>query len=277
MPDNIFSGIPALGDEAGLEQYNNNAALNEMGLGNPTIPSALQVQEPVQTPTVPAQTTTPAPAEPQPATPQYTAEQISQIIARNQQLEAQSRAYENNRNAQAQQSQYNATYTPRQAQIIKQLIDRGVPISRIQQALDAGRQRNSAQDAIVQRLNSVENYLQNQQYEAAQNEFIDRMTSFGNKFGLSEDDLVTFGNAAMAKGINITTVSDVETVFRAIYPEQYAIRSQRISGAAASQIYGGANTPEAPRAATSKLEDAYVDNFLKQAMPNQYNQIPRNH
>ena len=278
MPDNIFSGIPALGDEAGLEQYNNNAALNEMGLGNPTIPSALQTQEPVQAPTVPAQTTTPAPiAEPQPATPQYTTEQISQIIARNQQLEAQSRAYENSRNAQAQQPQYSATYTPKQAQIIKQLIDRGVPISRIQQALDAGRQQDSAQNEIVQRLRSVENYLQNQQYEAAQNEFIDRMTSFGNKFGLSEDDLVTFGNAAMAKGINLTTVNDVETVFRAIYPEQYAIRSQRISGAAASQIYGGANTPEAPRAATSRLEDAYVDNFLKQAMPNQYNQIPRNH
>jgi hypothetical protein len=129
----------------------------------------------------------------------------------------------------------------------------------------------------LQRLQGVENYLEEQRYMAAQNEFIDRMVTFGNKFGLSEDELVTFGNNALTKGINLTTVNDVEAVFRAIYPEQYSIRSQRIAGAAASHIYGGANTPEAPRAATSKLEDAYVDNFLKQAMPNQYNQIPRNH
>ena len=103
------------------------------------------------------------------------------------------------------------------------------------------------------------------------------MTTFGNKYGLTENDLVTFGNVAMSKGINLTTVNDVEAVFRAIYPEQYAIRSQRIAGAPASQIYGGASTPEAPRAAANKLEDAYVDNFLKQAMPNQYNQFPTKH
>jgi hypothetical protein len=129
----------------------------------------------------------------------------------------------------------------------------------------------------MQRIQNIERYIQEQRYQAEQNAFIDKMNAFGDKFGLSENDLVTFGNVAMSKGINLTTVNDVEAVFRAIYPEQYAIRSQRIAGSPASQIYGGANTPEAPRAAVSKLEDAYVDNFLKQSMPNQYNQFPKNH
>ena len=271
MPNNdLFSGIPALDDAAGLESVVNQTALNEMGYGNPTVPAALQTQtqpqpqtEPIQDPAQPAD---PAPLA-QPATPQYTAEQVAQIVARNQQLEAQVRAQQT---PQPQAS----TYTPQQAAIIKQLIDKGVPIERIQQALNGNRQQN----AVVQRLQQVEQYLQNQQYAAAQNEFIAKMTTFGDKFGLSENDLVTFGNTALSKGINLTTIGtaeDIEAVFRAIYPEQYAIRSQRIAGANASQIYGGANTPEAPRASVSKLEDAYVDNFLKQSMPNQYNQFPK--
>jgi hypothetical protein len=142
-------------------------------------------------------------------------------------------------------------------------------MSRIQQALDGGAQQASQQNAIAQRLAEVESYLQNQQYIAAQNEFIDKMTTFGDKFGLSENDLVTFGNKAMSMGINLTTVSDVEAVFRAVYPDQYAIRSQRIA-ASSAPIYGGSSTPEAPRASAIRMEDAYVDQFLKRAMPNQY-------
>lgn len=272
MPDNIFSGIPALDDAAGLEQLVNNNALTEMGLGNPSTPAALQINEPA-----PAQESAPNPA-PAPAAPQYTADQINQIIARNQQLEAQSRAQA--QQVQQMQMQRNAAtsaYTPQQVNIIKQLLDRGVSIERIQAALNGNRQQNAAQNEMVRRLQNVEHYLQNQQYVAEQNAFVEKMTAFGDKFGLTENDLVTFGNTAMSKGINLTTVNDVEAVFRAIYPEQYAIRSQRIAGAPTSQIYGGANTPEAPRAAVNKLEDAYVDNFLKQAMPNQYNQFPKNH
>ena len=271
MPDDIFSGIPALDDTAGLEQFVNDTTLTDMGLTNTSIPSALQQTAPAVEPaTEPTPTPNPTPA-PAPTAPQYTAEQISQIIARNQQLEAQARA-QVPQNVPQQMPQ--SAYTPRQAELIKQLIDRGVPIERIQQALNTGRQQNSAQNAMMQRLQNVEQYLQNQQYITEQNSFIDKMTEFGNKFGLSENDLVTFGNKAMSMGINLTTVNDVETVFRAVYPEQYAIRSQRIAGAPTSQIYGGANTPEAPRAASTKLEDAYVDHFLKQAMPNQYNQFP---
>ena len=273
MPnDNIFSGIPALDDTAGLEQFVNDTTLNEMGMGNSSIPAALQTVPQTQQPaTQPAAQSESTPNAPQTPVPQYTAEQISQIIARNQQLEAMARNPVQNVSHNTPQS----TYTPRQAELIKQLIDRGVPIDRIQQALNANRQQSNVQNAVMQRLQNVEQFLQNQQYVAEQNAFIDKMTTFGNKYGLTEDDLVTFGNTAMSKGINLTTVSDVEAVFRAIYPEQYAIRSQRMAGSSTSQLYGGANTPEAPRASVSKLEDAYVDSFLKNAMPNQYNQFPK--
>ena len=270
MPnDNIFSGIPALDDAAGLEQYVNNTALGEMGFNNTTLPAALQ---PIQTaPQQPAAQPQEPAVQTEPTAPQYTAEQVSQIIARNQQLEAQARAAQ----MQPQQQPMQSTYTPHQANIIKQLIDRGVPIERIQAALNVNRQQSNAAALTMQRIQNIENYIQNQQYVAEQNAFIDKMTDFGNKFGLSEDDLVTFGNMAMSKGINLTTVNDVEAVFRAVYPEQYAIRSQRLAGAPTSHIYGGTNTPETPRASASKLEDAYVDSFLKQAMPNQYAQIPK--
>ena len=269
MPDDIFSGIPALDDQAGLEQFVNNTALNDLGVSNTTVPAALQTAPAEPAPAEPASVSAPVPA-PAPA-PQYTADQVSQIIARNQQLEAQVRQAQHQTPPQPAQS----TYTPNQAAIIKQLIDRGVPLERIQQALNGNRQQNDAQRAVMQRLQNVENYLQNQQYRAEQDAFVNKMTEFGNKFGLSENDLVTFGNQAMSMGINLTTVNDVEAVFRAVYPEQYAIRSQRIARAPTSQIYGGANTPEAPRAAASKLEDAYVDSFLRQTMPNQYNQLPK--
>lgn len=259
--NDIFSGIPTLGDEAGLENYLNNSALDNLGLGNDTTPAALQVQPGEATPT-PA----PAPAAPAtPAAPQYSAEQVAQIVARNQQLEAAQ--------AQAQmqqQQQPRSPYTPYQATLIKQLIDKGVPMERIQAALNGQSSAYNAQTAIDRRVANLEGYLQQQQYEAAQNEFITRMTNFGDKFGLSEDDLVTFGNKAMEMGINLINVSNVEAVFRAVYPEQYAIRSQRIAGSASPQIYGGSVIPEPARASATKLEDAYVDQFLRNSMPNQY-------
>ena len=273
MPnEELFSGIPSLDDAAGLEAYLNNSTLENMGVTG-SIPSALQTQEPA------AQ----EPAAPEtPAAPQYTSEQVAQIIARNQQLEAavaqsqqQAQAYAQAQAQAQQRAQQTApqAYTPRQAELIKQLVDRGVPIERIAQALNGNRQAASAQNAMVQRLANIEGYLQQQAYLSEQNAFIERMTSFGDKFGLSEQDLVTFGNVAASKGINLTTVTspeDIETVFRAVYPEQYAIRSQRLAGAPASHIYGGSSVPEAPRAAASRLEDQYVEQFLASAMPNQF-------
>ena len=266
MPDynEIFSGIPSLDDEAGVQNYMNNAALADAGLGNVETPAALQTQtaEPQVQTTEPVQTA-----------PQYTSDQVAAIIARNQQLEAAAVA-QRSAAMQAQRAQYAAQnmYTPRQAEIIKQLVDRGVSLDRINAALQGNRQQTAAQNAMMNRLANVERYLQEQEYTAAQNAFVDKMTTFGDRFGLSENDLVTFGNKAMSMGINLTEVPGdaIESVFKAVYPDQYAIRSQRLSGASASHIYGGASSVETTRASATKLEDAYVDAFLKQSMPNQY-------
>lgn len=265
MPDynEIFSGIPSLDDEAGVQNYMNNAALADAGLGNVETPVALQTQtaEPQVQTTEPVQTA-----------PQYTSDQVAAIIARNQQLEAAAVA-QRNAAMQTQQPQYaQNAYTPRQAELIKQLIDKGVSLDRINAALQGNRQQTAAQNAMMNRLANVERYLQEQEYAAAQNAFVDKMTTFGNRFGLSENDLVTFGNKAMSMGINLTEVPGdaIENVFKAVYPDQYAIRSQRLSGSSASHIYGGASSVETTRASATKLEDAYVDAFLKQSMPNQY-------
>lgn len=260
MEDNIFSGIPSLDDAQGLEQFMTNAQAEEFGFNN-QVPAALQQQDPTPTP-APAQ---PAPQEPAPAAPTFTSEQVAQIVAR---LQASNQPQQPQ--TPPQPTQRASAYTPQQANVIKQLIDRGVPLERIMASLNGNRQQNAAQQQVLNRLQGIEQYLQNQQYKTEEANFINKMTSFGDKFGLSESDLVTFGNQALAMGINLTNVTDVEAVFRAVYPEQYAIRSQRIAGASASQIYGGASTVETPRAASSKVEDAYVDAFLKQAMPNAY-------
>lgn len=264
MNDDIFSGIPSLDDPQGLEQFMNDAQVNTFGADS-GIPAALQQQDPTP---APAPATEPAPAAQQ--SPLFTSEQVAQIVARMQQANQPAAQPQPQYPRQAQQPQAAASgYTPQQAAIIKQLIDRGVPLSAIQNTLNGNRQ-NAAAQQILDRVQGIEQYLQAQQYKVEESNFINKMTSFGDKFGLSEADLVTFGNQALSMGINLANVTDVEAVFRAVYPEQYAIRSQRIAGAPASQIYGGASAVETPRAASSKLEDAYVDAFLKQAMPNAY-------
>lgn len=271
MPnEELFSGIPSLDDAQGMQNYMNQQTLNDMGV-NGNMPAALNYDNgngngaaPSTDPNTPAPETNPA--------PQFTSDQIQQIIARNAQLEANMNAIaQRQQAAQQMQAQLGRTeYNAQQAEIIKNLIDRGVPLSAIARALQSGSANTRANTALNNRIQAVENYLNQQQYAAEESKFISKMTEFGNKFGLSENDLVTFGNAALEKGINLTNVSDVETVFRAIYPDQYAIRMQRMSNAPSSQIYGGSSTPEAPRAMSSKLEDAYVDQFLKGAMPNAY-------
>lgn len=265
----LFSGIPGLDDEAGLEAYLNNSALNDMGVGNqdPT-PVALQQQQPAPA-TEPAPTANPTSAQPATNVPQFSAEQVAEILARSQAQQAQQPRPAQQPVAQPAARQ-SGTYTAQQAVIIKQLIDKGVSLDRISAALRGDLKQTAQQDAMAQRLQAIEQHIQQQQYVANQNAFIDKMTTFGNKFGLSEDELVTFGNKAQSMGINLIDVNDVEAVFRAVYPEQYAIRSQRIAGASNSQIFGGASAMESSRAAASKLEDAYVDQFLKRSMPNQY-------
>lgn len=269
--DDIFSGIPALGDTAGLETFMNDQTVAQ-AVPNDGIPAALQQQQPAQA-AEPAPTTDPAPAATPatPAAPTYTSEQVQEIISRMQaqqaaQVQAQQQAMLQQRQAQA--AAQRAAYTPQQAAIIKQLIDKGVGLDRIMAAMNGG--QNAQQNALAARLQAIEQRMQQQQYAAEEQAFINKMTEFGNKFGLTEADLVTFGNAAYEKGINVAQVTDVESVFRALYPEQYAIRMQRMSNAPASQIFGGSSVPEMPRAAASKVEDQYVEQFLRHSMPNQY-------
>jgi hypothetical protein len=258
MPDNeIFSGIPSLDDAQGLEAYINQQNLEAMGLENTQLAGE-------QTQTNEGAQTDVGNDVQQP----YTSEQVAQIIARNQQLEnyiagqAQAR-----QQAQVQQQQPQARYSDRQIAIINELLRRGVPMERISQAMSKG---NTAGTDALQRVQALERYIQQEQYNKAAEEFEHKMLNFGAKFGLSENELVHFGNVAYSKGINIANVTDLEAVFSGLFPEQYALRVQRMSNRPTSQIYGGANIGEAPRAAANKLEDAYVEAFLAKSMPNQY-------
>lgn len=252
MPNNdLFSDIPALGDEQGLENLLNQQALTDMGV-QPT-----QDPEPAQEPAQQSNT--------------YTNEQIQQIIARNQQLEAQLNQPQTQpvQRQVAQQNQVQG-YNPQQIAIINRLLASGMTIGQINDELNK-RRANNVNPAVMQRIQALEQHLQQQQYDAAANAFEQKMLTFGEKFGLSEDELVLFGNTALSKGINVAHVTDLEAVFRAIYPDQYALRMQRINNNNTAPIYGGVSVSEAPRAQASKLEDAYVDSFLRGAMPNQYN------
>lgn len=271
---NIFDGIPGLDNPEELSNYLAQQSVNE--LGDTKIPNmlnpnqnqgqAVQPEQPAQPQPQQAQQTQPQPNQGQPETytvggVQYTHDQLQQIIAQANAILAQQKAQQ-----ASAQSQTKPTYSPQQAAYIKQLIDRGVPMERIQAALNA----NNQQNALYSRIAGIEQQLAQQAYAKEEEAFINKMQTFGDKFGLTEDDLVTFANFALSKGINVAQVSDVEAIFRALYPDQYAIRLQRINSQPSGQMFGGSSMPEAPRAAASKLEDAYVEQFLKGAMPNQY-------
>ena len=286
--NNDFSGIPALGDVQGLENFLTNQNLAAQGL--PTQPA--QPTQPAAQPAAPANpapAATPAqPATPaaQPAAPSLnpgnvTREDIAAIL---QKLDAinSGRAAQPAPQAQPRPATQPAapqfTYTDQERNFVINAMQQGYSLSQINQVIMQRRTQNGYapqnNTAIEQRMNNLEQYLRSQEYKQAETVFVDRLTTFGNKFGLSEQDLVTFGNAALQKGINIAVPNvDLETVFRAVYPEQYAIRVQRMTPTNTSQIYGGTSIPEGNRASAAKAEDAYVDAFLRQTMPNQYGML----
>lgn len=281
---NDFSGIPALGDTQGLENYLNNAALAAQGLPTPEQPAQQQAQ-PAANPAQPNPAEQPA-AQPaaQPGVqplgnaqaPQqqqgFTRDQVAAIVAQADAIRAQQ--------AQRQAaSQGNASrpaiqYTDQERNFVITAMQRGYSLDQINQVIMQRRGQAGNNNVTEQRIAAVENYLRTQEYRQAEEAFVNKLSAFGDRFGLSEQDLVTFGNAAIQKGINIAMPNvDLETVFKAIYPEQYAIRLQRMTPTNTSQIYGGTSIPEGNRAAASKVEDAYVDAFLKQAMPNQFSML----
>ena len=272
MPnENLFSDIPALDDEAGLNAFLD--AQTQTPVENVEVPPLQQVQNNPAQPVVNQGVATPQPQTTE--VPQYTSEQIQQIIRENQAFRAQ-QAQRVTQSQVApmipQKYSTNNSYTPQQLGAIKTLLDRGYSLEAIMNAVarSNANPNNIAQNQALRRIEAIEQQMQLQQYKAEETAFVNKMTTFGDKFGLSENDLVVFGNQAMAKGINLTQVDDVEMVFKALYPQQYAIRTQRMQNTPTSQIYGGVSMTEAPRAASSKVEDAYVDAFLKKTMPNQY-------
>ena len=271
MPNNdLFSGIPALGDDTALENLLNQQALEGMGLAQ--APAQPALTQPVQAP-APVQEPAQEPANNQPGQGvTYTSEQIAQILERNRQLEQQLGATQPTAQRQTQQQQQQPQgYNERQIAIINALMQRGMTIDQINAYLN--RRQTNANSQLAQRVQQMEQYLQRQEYAQAEQAFETKMLTFGDKFGLTEDDLVRFGETALANGINLANVPDVEPIFRALYPEQYSLRMQRMSNQNTSQLYGGSNMGEQPRLAVSKIEDQYVDNFLAKSMPNLYNQF----
>ena len=270
LNENQFSGIPSLGDVEGLNNYMNNEQLKSLGITNQPAPQDVQPSNQPVAPQ-PAGTNEPQPQplgddnqgqDPNPTVSRAEFDELVQTMKSIQTSLSQRQA------PQAQQPvQRQAAYTPQQLQFINAALARGYSMEQIMATL----QQNAGQDAISKRVNDMENYLRQQQYEQAKTAFINRMTEFGNKWGLSEQDLSTFGYAALKLGINVATVTDLEAVFRAVYPEQYAIRMQRMQNTPSSQIYGGTNMPESNRTMASRAEDAYVENFLAHTMPNMYN------
>ena len=271
--NNIFEGIPSLGDAEGFQNFVDAQTQQEVVGQEPTIPQALQPQGQANDPQ----------ANP---VPQYTSADIQRIIAENQQFRAQAQlAQQQQAQAMAQaqaQAQAQGQMTPQRAAgmqnpQLQQAIAKALASGYTPEQIYAAMQGNTAQSRLEAQVQQMQEYLYAQQYQQEQSAFIDKMTTFGDKWGLSEADLVTFANAALEKGINVAQVNDVEAVFRAIYPEQYAFRAQRMAAQNnASPIYGGASFPEAPRATQSKAEDAYVEAFLKGKMPNAYGKYQNN-
>lgn len=275
MPnENDFSGIPSLDDTQGLQDYLTTQTVSNLGV-NPIQQGDGQAQAQTQTPTsqdgqqpgVQAQPQAQGAAQPQ----TYTSDQVAAIIRQTMAMQSrQQQQQQQHAGIQGAQPAAARGYTPQQQQAIINALQRGMTLEQIQAAL-SGASADMARDAAMQRrMANIEQQLANQEYQREQNAFIDKCVAFGNKWGLSEQDLVTFGNVALSKGINIAQVPDLEVAFRAVFPEQYAVRAQRMQPNPTSQIYGGTSTSEGTSAASQKAVDMYVESFLKQAMPNQY-------
>lgn len=264
---NNFSDIPSLGDTEGLDNYLQAQALQAQG-----ITPVEQPQTQTQPTEVPAQQQ--APQEPQqpvaqPGAQNFTREQLQAVLSRLDEINA--KVAQPTQPASTSQSQ--TAYSDKERAFIIDALNKGYSMEQINSVILKNRNTtpNNQNVQIEQRMAALERYIRSQEYQAAESAFIDKVSAFGNKWGLSEQDLVTFGNAALNKGINIAMANvDLETVFRAIYPEQYAIRSQRMQPTHTSQIYGGTSVPEGNRRSAAKAEDLYVESFLKSTMPNQY-------
>lgn len=278
--ENDFSDIPALGDAQGLTQFMQRQDMAAAGLGTP--PAAQPAQQAQAQPQVQPQ------AQPQ-AQPQQ-APQVQPQLQQQAQQPAQQRTLTDAELAgilarvdamrqaqrQGQPQQRAPMYSQEEVSFINTALQQGYSMEAIQSALNSRRAQTGRLpqvNALEQRLDTLQQYIENREYKAAEAAFVDKLTEFGNKFGLSEQDLVTFGQTAYSKGINIAVDNvDLETVFRAVFPEQYAIRSRRIAPANSSQIYGGSSAAEPTGAQAQKAAAEYAKQYLLGTMPN----YPRN-
>lgn len=270
MPDNDFSGIPSLGDEQGLANFLQQQELAASGFGPAPAAQPAQPQQPDAQSQPAAQPQPQLQPQPQPAAPRtYTQDELAAILAQVDAIRQRQAAPQPQPQPQPQRQ---AAYSPQEIQFINQALAQGYSMQAIQNAINQRRGQsgyNPQVASLEQRMNQLQQYLATQEYRDAEAAFIEKLTAFGDKFGLSEQDLVTFGNAAMQKGINIAVGNvDLETVFRAVYPEQYAIRSQRIAQAPSSQIFGGSSAAEPTGAQSQKAAAEYAKAFLAQRMPN---------
>ena len=263
---NNFSDIPSLGDTEGLDNYLQALALQAQG-----ITPVEQTQQPQTTEETTQTTDAPAPAT-APAS-NFTQDQLKTVLSKLDDINAR---MGQPKPAPAASTSQQPAYSDKERTFIINALNQGYSMEQINSVILKNRNSNAHAFAnpnaqIEQRMQALEQYIRSQEYQAAESAFIDKVSAFGNKWGLSEQDLVTFGNAALNKGINIAMANvDLETVFRAIYPEQYAIRAQRMQPTHTSQIYGGTSVPEGNRRSAAKAEDLYVESFLKSTMPNQY-------
>lgn len=269
MPnENQFSDIPSLSDTAGLETYLQNQQLAAQGVQPQAAEQAAAANQAAQPQPSADQSAGQSGAQ-QPAGRTYTEDELRQIVASLDRLQA------GQRNAQLQQGQGQAqprqpAYSQQEMAFIQKALGLGYGMDDINKTI-MSRRAQAAPANINARISAIEQTLQSAAYKQAEAAFVDKMSAFGDRYGLSEDDLVQFANAAMDQGINIAMSNvNLDTVFRAVYPEQYAIRTQRMQATPSSQIYGGAAMPGNNAASAQRAASAYVENFLASRMPGQY-------
>lgn len=250
---NLFEGIPSLKDETGLQNQLEQDVLSQLGInGQPQ--TTAPVQAPVTANPVPPVAPTPAPLT-QPAQPQtFTEEQVKQLLQRYAATIQPQADPEAIKRAQIEQA------------INTEAARQGVSREQIIQQLRA-RAQQAQNNPVLEKVNSLEAKLQQMQQQEEAAVFENNLRTFGNKLGLSEEDLVYFGTKAYETGINLLYVKDYESVFRGLFPEQYALRIRRASSPAAPQVYGGSAVGNT-NIDNTRLEDQYVDRFLQQSMPN---------
>jgi hypothetical protein len=249
---NTFEGIPSLKDETGLQNQLEQDVLSQLGI----------VQQPAEVPGTPNIGATPAPAPApaptplqQPAQPQtFTEEQVKQLLQRYSQTVQSQMDPEAVKRAQVNQA------------INTEAARQGISREQVIEQLRA-RAQQAQNNPVLEKVNNLEARLQQMQQQEEAANFEKGLRGFGNRLGLSEEDLVYFGTKAYETGINLLYVKDYESVFRGLFPEQYALRIRRASSPVAPQVYGGSAVGNT-NIDNTRIEDQYVDSFLKQSMPN---------